>query len=693
MESLETLHPEPIFTNGQSASLEPFPSTQSQLPLGGNGQSAGDMMLNAPIMPEPVALVAESNIVASPRSISGSDALTGRSAGSTRDELLNNGLVYYENFEGQFQNKKASEFFLQSGPSNNRNSGFRKVDATELNNSYAIADLQSGSAAYGNGSLAMTLKRENSRMELGQANKFNQSHFSGEGDNLWVGASIKIDPSYTEGSASTRIIQLKRNYRPGKVLPVGRPPFSVFYDAKSGNLKGVINREYDGAGKEFSLGKVKKGEWYDFVIHTYWSSTNKGHTELWLNGQKKVDYRGANVSSYMASEKNSYTTVQIGVYNSRGVDIDSKLHLDEVRLAANEGYYDIVKPGGMLTKGSSPKPVEPAAPVNPPVAQKPQPAPSQSSSPPKSNASAGNTLRVEAESNLVNLDKGGKYDGIFRAGDASGDKAYAMKHDGAAATFKFTGESGSYSLNLNAKADLYKGAPRVTVSHNNGSQTWSTEISSTSYQLQALNGPNLNLKKGDTVTLKFDNDLYEGSVDKDRNLYLDYLEFVPAARKSQPPVQSVPSAPSVPSVLPPAYSTVQVQAESSLVALNDLAQKGRVVSAKDASGGKALALFHGKSAATFTFTGESGRYGLSLNAKADLYKGAPAVTVSQNDSKQTWTTPISSTSYKLHELNVPSLNLKKGDTVTLNFDDDLYGGSGKDRNLYLDYLAFVPQVK
>ena len=94
------------------------------------------------------------------------------------------GVVYYENFEGAFREKSDSSFLVQSGPSNNNNSGFDKKGAVEFSNSIGRTELVSGAAAYGNGAVALTLNKNNSRLEFAQSNEFNESNFSGAAECL-----------------------------------------------------------------------------------------------------------------------------------------------------------------------------------------------------------------------------------------------------------------------------------------------------------------------------------------------------------------------------------------------------------------------------------------------------------------------------------------------------------------------------
>ena len=141
----------------------------------------------------------------------------------------------------------------------------------------------------------------------------------------------------------------------------------MFYEADTGKIRGVINRKDDGPGKLFEMGKIQRNKWVDFVLHVKWSSTSAGLTEVWVDGQKKVDHQGPNVSAFHANDKNTRTSVQIGVYKSSGIPIDSKLYIDELRLAANQGSYNAVKPGA---SGRGPTPPAPPTPPTEPPAPK-----------------------------------------------------------------------------------------------------------------------------------------------------------------------------------------------------------------------------------------------------------------------------------------------------------------------------------
>src|SRR5262245_25656991 len=65
---------------------------------------------------------------------------------------------------------------------------------------------------------------------------------------------------------------------------------NVQMNFQDGRLQLRVNAQ--GAAKQFDLGTVNKGQWYEFVYHVKWSSKNDGFLDAWMNGKRKVSYQG-----------------------------------------------------------------------------------------------------------------------------------------------------------------------------------------------------------------------------------------------------------------------------------------------------------------------------------------------------------------------------------------------------------------
>jgi hypothetical protein len=126
---------------------------------------------------------------------------------------------------------------------------------------------------------------------------------------------------------------------------------------------------------------------------------------------------------------------------------------------------------------------------------------------------------------------------------------------------------GSYTVRVTARAELYKGAPELTLSV--GEQEVTKTFEDESYQ--TLDYGVIKVKTGERVSVRFSNDKWEGSSEKDRNVILSHLELdtieggedpapepgepaeEPDEDSSEEPGENAPSAPSSGRIISTAY--------------------------------------------------------------------------------------------------------------------------------------------
>ncbi len=100
--------------------------------------------------------------------------------------------------------------------------------------------------------------------------------------------------------------------------------------------------------KSFNLGKIKKGQWNDFVIHTKWSYGPDGFTKIWLNGKVVLDYKGPNHFNI----ERKYPFAKFGLYkwgwaeNPNASKVSKRvIYQDEIRIGDENATYADVAPG------------------------------------------------------------------------------------------------------------------------------------------------------------------------------------------------------------------------------------------------------------------------------------------------------------------------------------------------------------
>ena len=131
----------------------------------------------------------------------------------------------------------------------------------------------------------------------------------------------------------------------------GRLRFDVGYNAAQVS-SGVT------AEKKFDMGEVPKDSWQEFVIHIYHSHNSDGIVEVWQNGKKVVEHKGAN--SYNDAKLPFW---KFGIYkwgwngsNTTGVS-RRVLHVDNVRVGDGNASFASMSSG---TSSTAPTETQPA---------------------------------------------------------------------------------------------------------------------------------------------------------------------------------------------------------------------------------------------------------------------------------------------------------------------------------------------
>lgn len=164
----------------------------------------------------------------------------------------------------------------------------------------------------------------------------------------WIGVSIYF-PNDGSTNDDTSIFQMYARPTNGAWPP---PPFQL--QMNNGRLRmtryglststPTIDRN-----QHWDLGAVPRGAWVDFVFHLVGSTGSSGIFDVWVNGERKVNYRGATV----ADNRTWYNKMGVYVGLGNNASRDRSLYYDEYRVGNQNATCNDVAPGAFAGSGSS----------------------------------------------------------------------------------------------------------------------------------------------------------------------------------------------------------------------------------------------------------------------------------------------------------------------------------------------------
>ena len=123
---------------------------------------------------------------------------------------------------------------------------------------------------------------------------------------------------------------------------------------------------------------------------------------------------------------------------------------------------------------------------------------------------------------------------------ASGGRAAALYREGESVVFELGNiQDGIYKVSVRARGDLYKGPPVISLSLNKEQVGADNAVKTTLYKDQGFG--QVTLEQGQVLEVVFTNDVWDGSPDKDRNVYIDHLTLTPAPNPEREPGDNLPS--------------------------------------------------------------------------------------------------------------------------------------------------------
>jgi len=163
--------------------------------------------------------------------------------------------------------------------------------------------------------------------------EYHGSDHAGNGDERWHGISFYFPEDVDQGNNSgwnDRIIF--------QFADQGSPMFSLHMDVDAGELwvrRKLPERNSDGKPQFETLGRwpFETGQWYDMVFHAEWSTGSSGSFEVYVDGQRRVNYQGRT----LAERDSTYS--KWGIYGQ-----PTRLLFDEVWRAEGSGTLESVRP-------------------------------------------------------------------------------------------------------------------------------------------------------------------------------------------------------------------------------------------------------------------------------------------------------------------------------------------------------------
>lgn len=164
--------------------------------------------------------------------------------------------------------------------------------------------------------------------------EYHGNDHTGHGSERWHGISYYFPKDYHQGSNSStfndRIIF--------QFADQGSPMFSLHLDPASEELRlrrKLPERDSNGKPQFEVLGRwpFETGRWYDVVFHAKWTTNNSGLFELYIDGERRVNYQGRTLA------ERDVTYSKWGIYGQ-----PTRLFFDEMWTANGSGTLETVRP-------------------------------------------------------------------------------------------------------------------------------------------------------------------------------------------------------------------------------------------------------------------------------------------------------------------------------------------------------------
>lgn len=113
--------------------------------------------------------------------------------------------------------------------------------------------------------------------------------------------------------------------------------------------RGATENGTPGGKQVWEIGPAIENQWLDFVYHYKASSSSTGVFEMWMNGSKKIDYKGPT-----ADERGHGPYFKFGVYVGVGHKLNkpTSIYFDELRIGDERAAYQDVAPSATLVRVS-----------------------------------------------------------------------------------------------------------------------------------------------------------------------------------------------------------------------------------------------------------------------------------------------------------------------------------------------------
>jgi hypothetical protein len=108
-------------------------------------------------------------------------------------------------------------------------------------------------------------------------------------DDRWYGFSVFFPKGYNSDPNGRDVFA--QTHGPGKT---GQPwELSVSGSGAKQQLSAIVySGRFEAVKTAFKLGSLKTGKWIDFAVHAKYAHQKGGAFQVWIDGKKKIDFRG-----------------------------------------------------------------------------------------------------------------------------------------------------------------------------------------------------------------------------------------------------------------------------------------------------------------------------------------------------------------------------------------------------------------